>query len=285
MNNPIPPPEPKERRGDYAENWKHITYKYLIHAAEHYIVFIDDEDDIDWESSPEYDAKGHADPIRHNAITNDAALLEVTPCDGLRPNVRLHFKRLIAEGIVCSFDHDYENAAKMLKAAEAYILARGQETSRLWYLSASFGMAVPFVVVGLIVWIWRIAATRVLGPTGMWLCMAAVAGAVGALLSVIGRTGKLSFDCSAGRILHYLEGASRIWAGAISGVIVVLAVMTEMVLAPLTRGNKLPAVMMLAGLAAGAAERLATSIISTISAGGTELENRNTSAGRKKADG
>jgi hypothetical protein len=83
VNNPSPTAEPKTYRGDYAENWGHITYKYLIHAAEHYIVFIDNEGDIDWESSPEYDAKGHPDLHKHNAITNDAALLEVTPCDGL----------------------------------------------------------------------------------------------------------------------------------------------------------------------------------------------------------
>jgi hypothetical protein len=82
---------------------------------------------------------------------------------------------------------------------------------------------------------------------------------LGASLSVILRTGNQQFDCSAGRALHYLEGASRILAGALSGTIVALAVQTEVILALLLRGGKIMAIMILAGLAAGAAERLAPS--------------------------
>jgi hypothetical protein len=80
---------------------------------------------------------------------------------------------------------------------------------------------------------------------------------------VIWRSGQLKFDCSAGKALHYLEGASRIWAGALSGVVVALAVKSQLVLAPLTRGGNAMTVLMLAAFAAGAGERLATSIIST----------------------
>jgi hypothetical protein len=127
-------------------------------------------------------------------------------------------------------------------------------------------MVAPFVVAGGCLWWWRDPLLERLGDSGFWLLLAAVAGTLGALLSVIGRTGKLEFDCSAGRALHYLEGASRIWAGALSGVIAGAAVGTEMILAPLSRGDRSHAVMLLAALAAGTGERLATSIISTIGA-------------------
>jgi hypothetical protein len=159
----------------------------------------------------------------------------------------------------------------MLKAAGTYLQARSQETSRFWYFTASFAMTAPFIVVGVAFWLWRGALTRALGPGLFWLVSSATAGSLGALLSVIGRTGKLTLDCSAGRALHYLEGASRIWAGALSGSIVALAVRTEVILAPLSRGEKTPAVMMLAALARGAGERLATSIISRVGAEGAEV--------------
>jgi hypothetical protein len=74
---------------------------------------------------------------------------------------------------------------------------------------------------------------------------------------------KLKFDNSAGETLHYLEGASRIWLGALSGVIVALAVKSGFVLAPLSRNGDSITVLMLAAFVAGAGERLATSIIST----------------------
>jgi hypothetical protein len=64
----------------------------------------------------------------------------------------------------------------------------------------------------------------VLSGNFIWLSVAAAAGSCGALLSVIWRSGQLKFDSSAGEILHYLEGASRILAGALSGVLVALAV-------------------------------------------------------------
>jgi len=223
----------ESKRGDYAEHWSHIKPKYLIHAASDYIVFIDDELDVDWETSPQYDGSGHKSEPKHHAILNAAALLETTPCHGIGGDLRLHFKRLVGEAITRSFEHDYPSATKMLDAARDYILARSQETSRLWYLTAAFAMAVPFMVTGLALWLWRDAVDQALGVNFLWIALSATAGAMGALLSVIARTGKLKFDCSAGQRLHYLERASRIWADALSGIIVGLAIRTEMFLAPL----------------------------------------------------
>jgi len=202
---------------------------------------------------------------------NEAALLETTPCTGLPENVRIQFKRLIGEGIVRSFEHDYGSASKMLQSARAYIQARGEEVSRLWYLSASFFATVPFICCGATLWIWRDAFAKSFGLTAMWIALAGVMGAMGAMLSVIARTGALKFDCSAGSMLHYLEGGSRICAGALSGIILGLSVTSGIFLAPLTHGENAHSIMMVAAFAAGAVERLATSIISSVGAGKAAL--------------
>jgi len=136
------------KRGDYAERWSHLKPKHLIHAAAEFIVVIDDELDVDWETSLDYDKAGHKNDAKHNVIMNQAALLEATPCPGVATETRLHFKRLIGEAIARSFEHDYASASKMLGAAENYISARSQETSRLWYLSASFVMTALFIIFG-----------------------------------------------------------------------------------------------------------------------------------------
>jgi hypothetical protein len=111
-----------------------------------------------------------------------------------------------------------------------------------------------------------------LGDGAFWLLLSSVGGAIGALLSVIQRTGKFTFDCSAGRALHCLEATSRIWAGAISGVLAGLAVRSEVILAVLAHGGRAPAIMMLAAFAAGAGERLATSIIAEVTTKTTKPE-------------
>jgi hypothetical protein len=250
--------------GDSSEQWSHIERQTLIRETKDFIVCIDKKGEIYWETTPEYDEKRAPDRLAHNSILNDAALLEETPTEGLANDTIQQFLRLIGESIVCSFEHDYANARKMLIAAAQYIRARREETSRCWYLEASFIMTIPFALLGSFIWLWRSEAIVVLGVQGMWLVLATMAGALGALLSVITRTGKLKLDCSAGKWLHYLEGGSRIWAGVLSGFLVALAVRYEIILAPLARGEKMLGVMLIAGFIGGAGERLAKSIISKL---------------------
>jgi hypothetical protein len=273
---------PKKIGGDYAEKWSHIKYAYLILVDDHFIVFLDNDGDIDWETSSEYDSKGHKDAHKHNVIMNNAALLETTPCDGVRAETKQQFKRLIGEAIARSLDDDYASAEMMLAAATKYISARTLETSRRWYLSASAMVTFPFVIFGCVVWLWRAELVQVVGFTMFWLAMSAVAGSLGALLSVTTRAGDLKFDTSAGRTLHYLEAASRVGTGGLSGIVVALAVHSEVILAPLSRGNKMPATMMLAAFAAGAAERLATSIISKFSVADTRVGHKEGSPAAKE---
>jgi hypothetical protein len=257
-------PPKKDANGEYPEKWGGVKYKYLVNLSANFIVFLDDAIIIDWITSAEWDKEGPTDRKKHNAIITDAGLLETTPCDGLSLDNRINFKRLIGEAIVCSLDHDYTNARRALASAAGYIEARSQEISRFWYLSASFSMTLPFAAFGCGLWVWRDVFGLILGQGAFWVVLSSVAGSIGALLSVIGRAGKLRFSCSSGRALHYLEGASRIWAGCFSGTLAALAVRSEIILAPLSRVEKVQVVMVLAAFAAGAGERLVSSIISTI---------------------
>lgn len=236
--------------------------EYLIRHTDSYAIYIDKDCDLEWITSKEHDKQGQSDPSKHNAILSDAAVLECTPCHGLSLEKKRHFKRLLGEALACNFEDDYPNAQQMLSEARNYIKARSEETSRRWYLSASALTAALSIAAGFAIWLCRDLLTPLLTRDGLWLCLAAVAGSCGALLSVIWRSGQLKFDCSAGQALHYLEGSSRIWAGALSGIVLALAVKSEFILAPLTRTGKAATITMLAAFAAGAAERFATSIIS-----------------------
>jgi hypothetical protein len=253
-----------ETRGDYQEKWSHVERQYLIRATKHYVVCIDNDGKLDWETDPEYDDQGPRDPALHNSILNDAALLEETPSEGLPQDRILQFKRLIGEAIVFSLEHDYNNAQKMLDAASKYVRDRSEEVSRFWYLEASITTTLLFILMGCVIWFTRSEAAILLGRQAMWVILASVAGAMGALLSVITRSGKLQLNCSAGRKLHYLEAASRIFAGVLSGFLVSLAVKHEIILGAFTRGGGMEGVMLVAGFVAGVGERLATSIVSKL---------------------
>lgn len=274
----------KKRRGDYGEQWTHIEWVTLIRATKDYCVFIDEEGDLDWETTREYDKKREADAAydrsQENAILNEAALLETTPCEGLTEGFRAHFKRLIGEAICCCLNQDFPGGLCMIEAAGKYVKDRSAETSRFWYVSASFAATAPFLAIGIVLWLEREFYSALLTPNGLWVCLAVSAGALGALLSVIIRSGSIQVDCSAGRRLHYLEATSRIAAGGISALVVSLAVSSEMILAPLFNSAHPHAALILAALAAGTGERMVGSIISSLENGeGTSDENS------KKDDG
>lgn len=255
------------KKSDYSDFWceqiDDFDSIYLIRSDKKFIVYLDKHYDIEWLTTPEYDDHGAQDQQQHNAISSEGAALECAPCHGLSNEIKKQYKRLIGEALSFNFEDDYAAARRMLEEAKAYIRARSQEISRYWYLSASSIMAAVMIVMGALIWIFREAIGAWLTADFIWLCLATVAGSCGAWLSVIGRSGQLKFDCSAGKTLHYLEGASRIWAGALSGVLVALAVRSGFVLAPLSRDGDSLIVVMVAAFAAGAGERLATSIIST----------------------
>lgn len=280
------PPRPKPRLEGVLKKWQHVLpeLEYLVHATGDYIVFLDRELDVDWETTLEYDGMGHPDETLFNRVRNQVALLESTPCAEIPRDMKEQFKRLVAEGMDRALAHDYPGAESILQVASEYIIGRSHETSRCWYLTASTVMTVPFIVIGASLWICRAMVITVIGETPFWLAIATVAGTLGALLSVIGRTGKLQFDCSSGRWLHYLEGSSRVWAGALSGLFVGLAVRSGLVLTALTRGGRVPAIMILAAMASGAGERLANSIIADLGSTKSETLKHGTSHEASSAD-
>lgn len=272
----------------YKALWPDHDVGYLIKSTERYIVYLDKEGDIDWSTTDAHDAAERAsetfDPRKRNAVENDAAILEVTPSTGLSPQTCRQFKRLIGEALVCSFEVDYVSARKMLTSAQSFIRARTEEISRYWYLLASIICWVPFAVAGAAAWLTRGQLRAVIGLDAFWLLFAMVAGAFGALLSVMTRAGRLKFDSSAGRPLHWLEGCSRIAAGAISALVVAFAVRSGIILSSLVRDHELYTSMMLAALVAGAGERFAPSIISKLEAVNvsTSSKSEGTEATRNK---
>lgn len=260
---------------DVDEQWKHVTdrddYKEYVAMTNDYIVYIDDGRDVTWETTPAYDREAphmpNYDQAALNSITNQVEVMSATPSEGFTSETIRRFKKLLGGAVACALDVDYASGRQMLADAQTYIRARSEETSRFWYLVACLAITLPFALAGGGLWLARAGAMAALGPVGFWITLGAAAGAIGALLSVIWRSGKLQFNSTAGKLLHYLEGASRIIAGAISGFLASLAVKSGLIVGTLTeRPDRANIILLVVAVAAGWGERLATSIISTFEA-------------------
>lgn len=252
-------------RGDYPEQWVHHPIGFLIRSTKDFVVHIDKDGRLDWETSREFDKEIANRPEAKRQLLSDVkgeiCLAEAAQLEDFSEEIKHRYLRLLGEALVHWIEGDASTSRKMIEGAVAYLRERSEETSRKWYLFAGINSAGLFCLAGILAWVFRTGTIDIVGLNGFMLLMAACFGAVGAMFSIIMRSGTLSFSASAGRRLHYIEASSRISAGAVSAVIAFLAIKSELVLGAIVHESGNTMLLFLAALAAGAGERLATSII------------------------
>lgn len=255
-----------EDKREYEKTWPGLPIKYLVLATEDYIVFIDNENDLDWKTSDNFDNKKfeNDNESKYNKIANEIANIESIPCDNLEEKIVLNFKRQIGEALIRNFERDFDNAGKMLELAKQYIIARSSEKSRFLYLKSSGITAISAMFLGIVSWFLREIIIELIGNTVFFVWLSFLIGALGALLSIILRIGKTNLDYHATDKLHYLEGSSKIFAGMISALLVALCIKAEIIVPVIKDLNSTHLAMIIGGLIAGASERLAPSIIKKI---------------------
>ena len=138
-------------RGDYSDVWQHHDIGVLIRATQDFVVHIDKNGHIDWETTREYDRSVKTTTgysiTKYSAILNDCAVLETLPCPGFSSETIIQFKRLLGEAIVNLFELDYVSAQRMVAMAGQFHKNRSMEISRKWYLVASFKAVFPALFV------------------------------------------------------------------------------------------------------------------------------------------
>jgi hypothetical protein len=244
--------------------WSQLEVHYLILQTEGFIVFLDPALDVDWKTTPEYDAAAPKDLSQRNEILNRAASLECVPNDHHKKNVRLNFKRMLGEGVARSLDSDYDSANGILDQAQAYIGDRNVETARVWQLSTGCGLGIVVAFGAVLLWMCRVPLIGAWGESAYFLLLAAAAGCLGAVLSMIFRMGDSFPTSEAPKTLHMLEAASRVFAGSISGILIAGSVEIGLILPVFERTGELHGAMLVAAMASGASERWAPSLIARL---------------------
>lgn len=239
---------------------------HLVLEAKEFSVWIDQDIDVDWYTSDAYDKNGPRDSAKHHLILNRAAALECIPNDHHKKTVRLNFKRMIGEAVARSLKHDYDGADIMLDEAHAFITRRNTERARFWQLNTACGLGAVSAGLGLSLWTFRSLFTKTWGDSALFLVLAGLAGSLGALLSMVLRMGSSYPTSEAPFDLHALEAISRMFAGCISGCLIVACIQIGLILPALADGGHIHLVMVVAAVTAGASERWAPSLMAKIEA-------------------
>ncbi len=249
----------------YRTKWSHLDVEHLILSTDEFIVFIDKELDIDWETTDSHDAAIQGESLcQLNEILNRAATIECIPNDHQRRSIRTNFKRMIGEGVARALKSDFTNAQKILERAYDYITSRNIEIARYWQLTTSLIAGIIAAFFGILLWSLRGAAISAWGATGTFAILSSFAGAIGATFSIVFRIGGAQITSEADRSLHVLEAFSRIIAGSISGLIFGFLIRIGVIAPFLNNSSNVDIVIIATAILAGASERWAPSLIEQV---------------------
>lgn len=257
--------------GQYEELWKNHkgSCNKVIRITSDYIVCIDKNNNIDWETTKAYDsAKPHDERIESERVLSYCLITEHKPTGGLSQHAILSFKTIIGEAIVNCLERNCDGATEILKLADEFRIDRVIEKSRQWHLTFTTLPSIILVVIALLINAKNIPIWESTLPyinIGIW-------AVVGACLSIILRSGKLQHASYAGRWLHFVESACRLIGGFITGQIVFLGIKSGILFSSIINTDNSQYLVCLLALLAGASERFAPSIITKIDNSSLTLE-------------
>lgn len=251
--------------GNYAELWKYHkdNYKFIVRITRDYIVFVNNSNDIDWETTDEFDLKleNMSEKKDHNKYISECQNLDQQPIEGLSESSIISLKKIIGEAIVNCLEFNYEAAKNILIDAEKFRSDRLIEKSREWYLTYTILLTILFAL-----FIFLINKDNLLNiqANSLEMINSGAFAIIGACFSIILRSGQLCHASYAGKNLHLLESCSRLLGGFITGLIIYFGLKSEIIFASIiTEENSLYLLPLLA-IIAGASERFTPSIITQI---------------------
>jgi hypothetical protein len=234
--------------------------KKIVIQHHDFIVYLDEELDTQWHVQDEV-----GDLVRFGKVLNAVASVELRS-DFLRDDERTFTRiRLLAgEAIARAIDDRDEKAAmSAIQLAEAIIAKRSAELSRRWYYKAAQNLVVGLVLFAAVAWLSRdvIPWDALIGRAAFQFIFCAVAGAVGALVSITIRSHNIELDAMSGELAHRMESKARILTGMVAAVGFGLA--TKLGWISLFQGDpESISFLMLLGLVAGASERAVPNFLS-----------------------
>jgi hypothetical protein len=250
----------------------HDGVRHLIYHHEHptngeFIVFLDKQLDVDWETDDKFDQYIDATGTMKadlRKILHLVALLEPV-AQNWPDDLKLSAKRMLGEAIVSVLEGDTDVAAKAVKSAKDFMMIKSKQVSRFWTLKACLFTGAVAAVLGTVVVVFRNQIIGFIGQTQFLLSLCFFAGCIGALLFVVLKLGKQpNADSTAERHLHYLEGVARIVGGGIAGVLIGGMVKLGLILPVFSQAGMETLAMCIAAMLAGASERLAAGIITKV---------------------
>lgn len=122
---------------DVHVHWNLSEDADLIMGTREWVIFFDENEEVDWEISEKRDAEIlEKCGSKTGAFYNSAAALFSLPVDDISSKNKKYFYRMVGEGLARAFDFDTDSAQSLFEEARKFATARREEVARFWFLRA-----------------------------------------------------------------------------------------------------------------------------------------------------
>ncbi len=219
-----------------------------------YIVFIDNEDDLDYIDKRDKSDWSPADVQTFHRSLGKLQQAEATPILNLSHKHILAFKQILGRGYLQILEKDFSDVDSVIKDALKYLKQRNIEAAREMILCVAGILSLIVAILGLSLYF--------IGNRNLWF-YGILFGILGAFVSIWTRYGKEEMTGLASKSLHFMEAISRLFIGAIASVVTMFAIRSGFMLA-IGESDSLFFLYCIFGFAAGFSERLLPSLIERI---------------------
>ena len=247
---------------DVYDEYPHLTnnIKRLIqYDSNKYVVFVDVENDLDWETNDAFDSVAEKDEVQFILGEIDSIQCQ----DGVRylsDDSKMDFILLLGRAVCLILHEDNENARKTLVLAKEFLYKRKVEITRKWQLISVIIICIAYFICSMFV---DMTPLYIQNWSVHWsACI--LYGLTGSLLSIIQRTGTKNYDCSSGLLLNILEIIAKYLAGGIGAVFIISVYQSELFFTAFKTIDNQSAVVFILGILSGFSERLVPSLIEKI---------------------
>lgn len=261
----------KDKNQEEYRKFFDIIDKYLIQyridetKKEGWIVFIDDELDIDWVDT----RKGYYSSPEEQQKDEWIAKLDLVhqePCSNISKKEKMTFKKKLGVGYELVMVKRFDAIQEVIDDCLRYVKARNKEASRSIFLWVS----IPVAILSIIAWIIDVDNYEWHLP---WFAGCTM-GLLGSCVSIWSNFGKTQKTGLSSANLHVLEAVCRMLLGVIFAIVAICAIRTGILLKDIDP-NIVQFAYGLVGFAAGFSERMVPSMIEKFVDTNTKTENGN----------
>lgn len=250
---------------DYREAFG-IEDKYLLKAwsddkkgySKGYIIFIDNDLDIDWADNRDKDDWTDAEKSQFDNRVAELDLTQTMPSFNLSPDEKLAFKRLLGQAYAMAFERQFDGISAIINAARQYLDARNRDNARKTILQSA-GILTAIVLTALLC----AHTSRYLSHTCFIWTMGTGFGIVGSYVSIWGRYSSYVVEGVSSKGLYRLEALSRLFIGGIFAFVGLLAINCKLIFSSISPDIETCAYA-LCGFLCGFSERFIPNVIESI---------------------